>query len=131
MPTLTIKRALPEDEIRVPLFIFDVGITKETKAFGLFDTGNDHTVLSKAVVDTVGGTYTGRMLPVHGVTGSGTARTAQVTLGIEFDDGHRIMINDHEVAVLDETDNHALLGRDFLQRFDVTISRDGTFTLSV
>lgn len=130
MPILTIKRADSKAEIRIPVMVFGSATAPGSTVFGLFDTGNDHTVLSKAVVDTVGGTYTNRTLPVHGVTGSGNARVAVVTLGMEFDSGHRVTITDHEVAVLEGSDNHALIGRDFLERFDVTISRDGTFTLS-
>lgn len=130
MPTLTIKRAQPSDEIRIPIVVFGSSTSPNNTVLGLFDTGNDHTVLSRAVIDVVGGTYTNRTLPVQGVTGSGIARVAVVSLGIEFDDGQKIPITDHEVAVLDDTGNHALLGRDFLERFDVTISRDGTFTLT-
>jgi predicted aspartyl protease len=129
MPKLTIKRAHPKDAIRFEVHVFNPISEAGARATALFDTGNDHTVVSKALADRLGLSPTGQPLSVHGVTGHSTAQIALATLGIEFDGGHKCEIINHEVAILDGTSDDVLIGRDFLERFDVTISRDGEFTL--
>lgn len=129
MPRLTIRRPHPTDAIRFIVHVFDPAITKGAETVALFDTGNDHTTISKAFAESIGIAPTDRVLTVRGVTGGSQGRTALVAIGIEFDGGHKVIIQNHEVVILDDTLEHVLVGRDFLERFDVTISRNGGFTL--
>ena len=129
MQKLTLKRTRAEDPIHINVLVFDPITEHGVAAAGLFDTGNDHTVISKELFDSVGLATTGRQLPVNGVTGSSMALTTFVTIGIEFDGKHKVTIDKHEVAVVDGVSDPVLIGRDFLALFDVTISRDGEFTL--
>ena len=130
MPKLTLKRIHANDPIHIQMLVFDPLTGKSATATGLFDTGNDHTAINKEIYYAVGLTDTERELPVSGVTGSSVGQTALVTIGIEFDDQHRVTIQNHEVVVLEGLSPPVLIGRDFLKSFDVTISRDGTFTLT-
>ena len=129
MPKLTIVRAHPTDAVRFNVHVFDPTTEKGGQTVALFDTGNDRTIIGKALAESIGITSTDRVLPVHGVTGGSLAQTAFVTIGIEFDEGHIVTIQNHEVAILDGTSEQVLIGRDFLEWFHVTISRDGSFTL--
>jgi predicted aspartyl protease len=128
MPTLTIKRARSKDAIHLKVLVFGPSGSGGAGT-ALFDTGNDHTVISKAFADSIGLSGTGRGLSVHGVTGGSMGTVALVTLGIEFDGGHKVTVDDHEVVVLAGASDQIMIGRDFLERFDVTITRDGTFKL--
>lgn len=129
MPQLTITRPSPIDPIKIPVAILNPTTDTLVWGIGLFDTGNDHTVVSKSFLDRSGIAVNGRHLPVMGVTGVATAQVATVSLGIEFDGGHKVTIADHEVAVLLGASDDLLIGRDFLERFDISISRNGTFTM--
>lgn len=129
MPRLTINRTQANDPIHLELMIFNPITSQGVPAVGLFDTGNDHTVISKMLSDKLCLDVIGRTLSIAGVTGASVAQTAVVTLGLAFDDQHLVTIDAHEVAVLDGVSSPVLIGRDFLERFDVTILRDGTFVL--
>lgn len=129
MPQLTIARPSPKDPIKIPVAILNTTTDTLVWGVGLFDTGNDHTVVSKSFLDRSGVVINGDLLPVIGVTGNAIAQVAIVSLGIEFDGGHKVTITNHEVAVLAGTSEDILIGRDFLERFDISISRNGTFTM--
>ena len=128
--TLTLKRSSPRDPIIVPLWAFDP-VSKNGKQIATqLDTGNDHTCVRKDVLDAIGAKATGKPVVVHGVTGSARARVATLMFRLDMDRGGQVQINNHEVAVVPSLSCEALLGRDFLEFFDVTISRDGTTILT-
>lgn len=128
--TLTIHRASPKDLIIVPLWVFNPDTEYGEQIAAQLDTGNDHTCLRQDVLDRIGATASGRTLPVQGVTGSSTARLSTLTLGIRMDGSGKVTINNHEVAVLSQMSCEALIGRDFLEWFDVTILRSGVVTIA-
>lgn len=131
MPTLTINRVSPIDPIRIPLALINRANGQVAWEDGLFDTGNDHTVISRALFTTLGLAATGGSVIVNGVTGSSQAAIATVSIQIRFDDGQPVTIQAHEVGVVAGASDAVLIGRDFLKRFDVTISRGGVFTLTL
>lgn len=129
MPTFTRKRPNAADPIHIEMSVFNPITGRAASAIGLFDTGNDHTIISKEVSDSIGITAYGRTLPVYGVTGTSEGQTARVTFGINFDESKKVAIVEHEVLVLTDTSSPILIGRDFLERFDVKLTRNGLFTL--
>ena len=129
MHKLTIKRTNAKDPIHINVWFFNPVTHEGTSTIGLFDTGNDHTVITREVADRIGITAFGRPLSVCGVNGASEGRAAHVTIGIEFDEQHKVTIEEHEVVVLSDASSPLLIGRDFLEMFDVKIGRDGSFTL--
>lgn len=129
MPKLTLKRAHPKDHIYLTVTVTNPATNQSATRPALFDTGADHTVISKALADEIGLKGEGT-LGFNGAFASSVATKATVSMGILFDGAHPVNITDHEVALFDQLSGDVLLGRDFLEWFDVTISRDGTFTLS-
>lgn len=130
MPTLTVKRPSAYAPIHLNLMIFNPVTQVGFPATGLFDTGNDHTTINRAYAEQIGLTLTDREMTVNGVTGSSRGQTAWVMIGIPFDNGENRTIDNHEVVVNAGLTDQVLIGRDFLERFDVTLLRDGTFRLS-
>ena len=122
--TLTARRSSPLDVIYIPVMIFDPAIMKGGQIMADFDTGNGHTCIRREVVETMGIPIVGRSMPVHGVTGSSTGIVVNLTLGLETDDGHRCMVEGHEVVVLGSMSCQCLLGRDMLRIFDVELRTD-------
>jgi predicted aspartyl protease len=130
MPRLIIRRSRAADPIHIRLHIFNPATGHGVAVVGLFDTGNDHTAIRRDLSERLGLAYTQKKLSVVGVTGASGAGTSIVTLGLDCDDAKKITIDDHEVAIVDRMSDEVLIGRDFLERFDVAIGRDGTFMLS-
>ncbi|KZY32281.1 hypothetical protein A3731_22355 [Roseovarius sp. HI0049] len=129
MPKLTLKRAHSKDPIRVNVWVFSPATLKGVQTEGLFDTGNDHTTVSKQLLDSIGVPCTGRSLTVSGITGASVGQAAIVNLGFDLDWGDKVEIEGHEVAVVAGASSHVLFGRDFLEWFDITMKRGGRFTL--
>ncbi|WP_066807096.1 retropepsin-like aspartic protease [Sphingomonas asaccharolytica] len=130
MAKLTINRTHPKDPIYIQLFVMNNFKSKGATVAGLFDTGNDHTMISKALADTLALSTSGSSLQVFGPTGASIAARTLVDIGIEFDGGEKRTITNHEVGVVEGLSNHALIGRDFLERFDISITTDGVFVMT-
>ena len=130
MSTLTIKRAEPREPIRIPIYILEVGSDEAVAVQGLFDTGLDHTIISREVAAAVQLKSTGRTISLRGIDGGVTGDTALVSFAIDNDQGGRWVCDGQEMVILDGCTEAVLMGRDFLEKFDLTIARDGTVTLS-
>ncbi|MEQ1938050.1 retroviral-like aspartic protease family protein [Mesorhizobium sp. CN5-321] len=128
--TLTLRRSSPRDLIIIPLWVFNPDTEHGHQIAAQLDTGNDHTCLRQDVLDRIGATPSGRSLPVHGVTGSSSAQVTRLTLGFRMDGNGTVTVDRHEVAVLLHMSCEALLGRDILEWFDMTISRNGVVTIT-
>ncbi|RVM58396.1 hypothetical protein CN128_09900 [Sinorhizobium meliloti] len=123
--TMTLQRASNKDLIKIPVWIIHPIANNAALFHADFDTGNDHTCVHPRVLHQVGARADGRHLPVHGVAGGAMAQVATVSIGFQMDDGHRITVTSHEVAVLPLTNCDILLGRDMLDWCDVSITRGG------
>jgi len=128
---LTLKRSSPLDIIHVPVLVAFGGFMKAARIHAELDTGNDHTCIRRDVLNELGLPIIGRPMAVHGVTGQATGTVVRISLGFEMDDGHRCVVEEHEVVVLDTMSCPCLLGRDVLRIFDVELRSDGTTILKL
>ena len=122
---LTIKRRAPSDLILIPIVVFNPKTEAIAVISAELDTGNDHTVVRRDIIDRIGVEIGASDLTVHGVGGSSIGSRAIVTIGIKFDDSHRCEIN-QEVVVVENLAVDVLLGREMLRHLDIEIRRDGT-----
>ena len=97
---------------------------------GLLDTGLDHTIISQEVADAIQLKPTGRTITLSGIDGGATGDTVLISFAIDNDQGGRWICDDQEVVVLRDCSERVLMGRDFLEKFDISIDRNGTVTLT-
>lgn len=128
--TLTLVRSSPRDLIIIPLWVFNPDTEQGHQIAAHLDTGNDHTCLRQDVLDKIGASASGRLVSVQGVTGVSTARVTRLTFGIQMDGDKQVIIDRHEVPVLPQMSCEALIGRDFLEWFDVMILRNGSVEIA-
>lgn len=130
---ITISRSHARDLIEIPLFIGPAGGIAQTvtvsRIVAQLDTGNDHTAIRRSVLEECGVIVGPPQIKLEGVTGSEIADSGRTTMLLHFDDGEECRIRDHIVVAANDLSCDALLGRDFLQWFDVHITRDGTVKL--
>lgn len=119
--------------IEVPLFIGPTFNGRNeidlSRIVGQFDTGNDHTVVRRDLLEEFDVALDGEMISLHGVTGSELAPSGLVEIVLLFDNGEQFRLHQHVVVASQGLRCDALLGRDFLQWFDISIRRDGTFVM--
>ena len=131
---ITIKRASPRDLIQIPLFLGpSMGAGTQVTASQILaelDTGNDHTAVSRDILQECGVEISNEEVHIQGVAGTEIGYSAITNLVLHFDDGEQCRIREHVVVAASGLTCDALLGRDFLRWFDVTMLRDGTVTLA-
>lgn len=130
MPTLTLKRHNASDPIYIHMMTWNPDADSVgAEVHGLLDTGNDHTVISRELFDTLKLKETGREVTINGITGGSIGSSSYIGFGIQMN-GKKAHIERHEVVVARGVANAVLIGRDLLHMFDVTLKRDGTMILT-
>jgi hypothetical protein len=124
----TIVRSSPKDLIIVPMKLAIKGHATLTIS-AVLDTGADHTCISRKLLESAGVVLAGKSIGVVGISSKSEGTIVSVDLEFPMDGPDPICVTNHDVAAASLVGSDALLGRDFLQWFDVTIHKSGLVVL--